>query len=103
VTDAELAAVGVAVNSVLALLSNPDMLIVDDDEAQCPDAQFNSINEAVLVAPPGATIRVCPGEYRESVLVDKPLFLQPPRQQGQATECKMEIHLGRSAGRPRCD
>jgi len=65
------------------------MLIVDDDRVQCPNAQFTSINAAVLAATPGAIIRVCPGLYRESVVVNKAgLTLQAPRQQGQATQCQ---------------
>src|SRR5439155_3367776 len=47
-----------------------------------------TINAAVLAASPGGIIRVCPGTYRESVAIFKPLTLQAPRQQGQATECK---------------
>src|SRR5438445_547700 len=87
VTDDQLLSAGVTVNSIPALLAEPDMLIVDDDLVQCPNAQFTSIQAAVLFAPPGATIRVCPGEYHESVVVAKPLTLQAPRHQGQATEC----------------
>jgi hypothetical protein len=88
VTDDQLASTGVVLDTVPVLISDPSMLIVDDDKVQCPDAQFTSINAAVSAAPPGATIRVCPGVYRESVVVDKPLTLQAPRQQGTATECK---------------
>jgi pectin methylesterase-like acyl-CoA thioesterase len=65
-----------SLNTVPTLINDPSMLIVDDDKMQCPNAQFMSINAAVLAASPGATIRVCPGVYRESVLVDKALTLQ---------------------------
>src|ERR687887_2170964 len=48
-------------------------LIVDDDHMQCPNATFTSINAAVAVAGPGDTIKVCPGIYRENVIVNKQL------------------------------
>ena len=50
-------------------------LFVDDDRQQCPDAQFTSIQAAVLAAPPGGQIHVCPGLYPESVVVDHTLRL----------------------------
>lgn len=90
VTDSDLASAGI-LSTPQVLVSNPAMLIVDDDHLQCPNATFTSINAAVLAATPGATIRVCPGLYKESVLIPpaKPgLFLQAPRHQGEATECK---------------
>jgi parallel beta-helix repeat protein len=88
VTDNQLASTGVVLDTVPVLLSDPSVLIVDDDKVQCPNAQFTSINAAVIAAPPGATIRVCPGVYRESVTLLKSLTLQAPRQQGTATQCK---------------
>jgi len=48
---------------------SPKFFLVDDDRRQCPFAQFTRINDAILVAPPGAKIFVCPGTYRENVLV----------------------------------
>jgi len=39
---------------------------VDDDGAQCPNAQFEHIQEAVEFASPWDTIVVCPGVYAES-------------------------------------
>ena len=44
-------------------------LVVDDDRADCPRADFTSIQAAVLAAEPGAAILVCAGTYRESVTV----------------------------------
>jgi parallel beta-helix repeat protein len=49
---------------------------VDDDRVQCPTADFTSINAAVAAASPGDTIRVCPGQYNESVQVNKTLTLE---------------------------
>src|SRR5207237_2179540 len=49
------------------------MLMVDDDHAQCPTAQYTSINAAVAAAQPGDTIHVCAGTYHESVTVNKTL------------------------------
>jgi nitrous oxidase accessory protein NosD len=48
-------------------------LVVDADRAQCPNAQFQSIQAAVAAAAPGDTIKVCPDLYTESVTVNKPL------------------------------
>jgi hypothetical protein len=67
VTDGELASTGITLDTVPALLSSPSMLIVDDYKVQRPNAQFTSINAAVLAAAPGDTILVCPGLYKESV------------------------------------
>ncbi len=39
---------------------------VDDDKVQCPNAQFEHIQEAVEYASPWDTIVVCPGVYPES-------------------------------------
>ncbi len=44
-------------------------LMVDDDLKQCPDAQYTSIQAAVLAASPNDTIEVCPGTYREQVTI----------------------------------
>jgi nitrous oxidase accessory protein NosD len=52
------------------------VLLVDRDEVQCPDADFNSIQAAVGAAPPGATIAVCPDRYNEDVDVPKTLTLR---------------------------
>src|SRR5919197_1637583 len=46
-------------------------LVVDDDRADCPNADFQSIQAAVDAAQPGATILVCPGTYREWVVITK--------------------------------
>lgn len=39
-------------------------------------ADFDSIQAAVDAAPPGALVRIGPGEYRESVKIAKPLILE---------------------------
>ncbi len=48
-------------------------LTVDDDHAQCPGAQYTSIQAAVNAAKQGDTINVCPGTYPEQVTVTKNL------------------------------
>jgi parallel beta-helix repeat protein len=53
-------------------------LIVDDDLG-CPGATFSTIQAAVDAAPPGASIRVCAGEYRESLRITTPLALAAER------------------------
>jgi len=45
-------------------------LVVDNDFLDCPQADYNSIQAAVVAAQPGDKILVCPGKYLETVLVD---------------------------------
>jgi parallel beta-helix repeat protein len=44
-------------------------LLVDDDVAQCPEAEYNTIQQAVAAAQAGDKIFVCPGLYTGTVLV----------------------------------
>jgi parallel beta-helix repeat protein len=44
-------------------------LVVDNDRADCPNADFTSIQAAVTAADPNTRILVCPGTYRERVIV----------------------------------
>jgi hypothetical protein len=44
-------------------------IVVDDDRAQCPEAEFNRIQPAVDAAAPRDRILVCAGTYREQVTV----------------------------------
>jgi hypothetical protein len=46
-------------------------LVVDNDLADCPKADFTSIQAAVLAAEPRSTILVCAGVYNEQVMVTK--------------------------------
>jgi Right handed beta helix region len=41
-------------------------------EIECPSAEFTSINAAIAAAQPGDHIRVCPGLYSETVVLNKP-------------------------------
>jgi pectin methylesterase-like acyl-CoA thioesterase len=50
-------------------------LVVDDDKVECPNAAFSRIQDAVDAASPGATIRVCKGNYKEQVAIHKPLTI----------------------------
>ena len=82
VPAADLAGVGLA-GATQSPGDGPNMWIVDDDHAQCPNAQFSSIQPAVDAASPGDQIKVCPGMYREQVRITKndlTLFSQVPLQ-----------------------
>ncbi len=41
-------------------------LVVDNDAAECPQAEYNTIQQAVTAAEAGDRILVCPGVYTES-------------------------------------
>jgi len=58
------------------------VLLVDDDRAQAPNAQYTTISAAVAAAHPGDTIRVYTGTYHESVTVDKTLNLVAQSKKG---------------------
>jgi hypothetical protein len=67
--------------------TGPATLVVDDDRAQCSNADFASIQEAVVAADPGAQIQICPGLYAESVAVAKPLRLHADPDAVTAVDC----------------
>ncbi len=54
-----------------AQMGGEGILVVDNDGADCPQADFNTIQAAVLAAQPGDKILVCRGLYLETVLVEK--------------------------------
>jgi hypothetical protein len=66
VSSSELATVG---PQPAAAPASSNMLIVDDNLADCPNAQFTSIQAAVTAAPAGSTIKVCRGTYVEQVRI----------------------------------
>jgi parallel beta-helix repeat protein len=47
-----------------------DDVVVDNDFAQCPDADTTSVEVGVELAGPGGRVRVCEGVYSESVTID---------------------------------
>ena len=51
-------------------------ILVDDDKVQCPTAAYTAIQAAVNAAKSGDVIRVCPGTYREQVVIDKSLSVE---------------------------
>lgn len=57
-----------------ALSSHADhgALVVDDDGAECSNAGYETIQDAVNAAAPNATIHVCAGTYRERVVIEGP-------------------------------
>jgi nitrous oxidase accessory protein NosD len=68
VSDAELADAGLAGPSAAAA-AHGDKLVVDDDLADCPNADYTTIQSAVTAANPNDTIEVCRGTYVEQVTI----------------------------------
>lgn len=64
---------GVASLCLLAATSSgsTNVLVVDDDGADCPNADFTTIQGGVDAATPGDKILVCAGTYHERVLITK--------------------------------
>ena len=70
IVAATLAAGCVAFGAAPALANDDGhTLRVDDDKAQCPDAQYTTIQSAVGAAHQNDTIVVCPGTYAEQVRI----------------------------------
>ena len=74
--EVDLSAVGVADSELLTVgpsssssSSSGAVLIVDDDLADCPNAQFQSVQLAVTAASAGDTIKVCSGTYIEQITI----------------------------------
>jgi hypothetical protein len=65
-------------------------LVVDapNPVLECPDADFPTINAAVLAAAPGDKIKVCPGLYNEGVVVPQTLTLQGARRNDPVRTCE---------------
>jgi pectin methylesterase-like acyl-CoA thioesterase len=46
------------------------IILVDDDQVQCPSALFNTIQAAINAASPADIVRVRPGVYNEQIVLD---------------------------------
>ena len=70
-----------AIPNIQPVKTNPEVITVDDDRVECPDANFTSIQEAVNAANPEDTICVYSGMYYENLVINKTLTLigQGPR------------------------
>ena len=68
VPPGELATAGLAGATAASAGDGPNMFIVDDNGAECPNAQFTTIQAAVDVAG-GGQVKVCPGTYNEQVQI----------------------------------
>jgi hypothetical protein len=82
----DLTSVGLAGATAAFAGDGPNMFIVDDDGAQCPNAAYTTIQAAVTAAGTDDQIKVCPGLYSEQVRISGPakdgltLFSQVPLQ-----------------------
>jgi len=68
--------VAFAALAIAPAMAQEGAIVVDDDNVQCAKATHDSIQEAVQSAPEGAIIWVCPGDYEETVTVDKRVVLR---------------------------
>lgn len=57
------------VNYSIEIGSAANNFKVDDDRQQCPDAAYNSIQDAVNHASDGETIEICAGTYSENITI----------------------------------
>src|SRR5439155_6335513 len=65
----DLANVGPTTDSLIDPPSSSGNLVVGNNPATCPNAQYSTIQSAVTAASPGAHIMVCPGTYVEQVVI----------------------------------
>jgi hypothetical protein len=65
----------VLVSATLTRAQSGPVLLVDDDKAQCPTAEFSTIQAAIDAASPGQQIRVCAGTYAEQLTIQKTVLL----------------------------
>jgi nitrous oxidase accessory protein NosD len=71
----ELRHVAICVSVLLCFGTAPAFartLVVDNDGAECPQAEYTAIQQAVAAAQAGDKILVCPGLYFGTVVVDTP-------------------------------
>jgi nitrous oxidase accessory protein NosD len=69
------AAIAVALLAAAPAGADRGAIFVDDDRADCPHAEAQSIQLGVLLAEPDDTVVVCAGHYDETVTIAKPLRL----------------------------
>jgi parallel beta-helix repeat protein len=77
----------VTVGGGQAFASTSATLVVDDDGAQCAQADFALIQAAVDAAQPGDLVRVCAGRYAETVTVDKAVTLKGDPEAVESVDC----------------
>src|SRR5262249_17862017 len=51
------------------------LVLVDDDNVDCPQAQWHRINDAINAALPGDEVHVCIGTYPDQIVLNKALTL----------------------------
>ena len=71
-----LLAVGAMVPTVATAEAAPNVVVVDDDRVQCPQADTDSVQTALDLVRDGGRVRVCPGRYTEQLTIRHPVHLQ---------------------------
>ena len=62
-------------------------VVVDDDRAQCPRAEYTDIESAIAAVDPGATIKVCGGSYGGDLIIGKSVNLMAQNPAGPDVDC----------------
>ena len=62
-------------------------VVVDDDRAQCPRAEYTDIQSAIAAVNPGATIKVCGGSYGGDLTIGKSVNLMAQNPAGPDVDC----------------
>ena len=66
-----IAALAISLLLAAPVSARTQVFVVDDDLANCPSADFNTIQAAVAAAMPGDKILVCAGTYHHEVAITK--------------------------------
>ena len=75
------ALIAFAALALWAPIASAATVVVDDDRAQCPNAGYTDLGDAVAAAAAGDTVAVCAGTYRElsgqnGLVIGKPLTIR---------------------------
>jgi hypothetical protein len=70
-----------------ASAGQPRVIVVDDDQVQCPAADYTQLQPAVNAARPGDTVQVCDGSYLGDVTVPAGVILAAQTPAAPSIDC----------------